>query len=52
MARKRLHLVVELSIEWNTNGLKKKTGVFVAGGISLDGNVATGNHLGRIAGLC
>lgn len=47
-----LHLVVKFSVKWNTNGLKKETGVFVAGGIGLDGNMATGNHLGRIARLC
>lgn len=47
-----LHLVVKFSVKRNTNGLKKETGVLVAGGIGLDGNMATRNHLGRITRTC
>lgn len=47
-----VHLVVKFSVEWNTNGLKKETGILVAGGIGLDGDMATGNHLGRITRSC
>jgi hypothetical protein len=42
-------LVIELAVERQTNGLEKYTRILVAGCVCLDGNVATGDHLGGIA---
>ena len=47
-----LQLVVELAVERQTDCLEKKACVLVACGIRLDGDVATRNHLRRVAEVC
>ena len=42
-------LVVELSAEWQTNGLKQEASVPVIRGVGVNGDVHTRDHLWRVA---
>jgi hypothetical protein len=42
-------LVIELSVEWQTNSLQQQAGVLVVCGVGMDGDVHTRDHLGRVA---
>lgn len=44
-----MNLIIELAIKWQTDGLKEQTRILVTRGVGFDGDVATRNHLGRVA---
>jgi hypothetical protein len=48
VARCRTTLVNDLSVEWNTHGAQEETGILVGSGTSVESDVATGDHLGRV----
>lgn len=41
-------LVNELSVEGNAHSAQKESSILVGSGGCVDGDVATGNHLGRV----
>jgi hypothetical protein len=41
-------LVYDFSVEGNTHGAQEETGILVGSGTSVESDVATGDHLGRV----
>lgn len=54
MSNKSPHdiLMHDLPVEWNAHRTQQETGILVCLGSSVQGNVATGNHLGRVPAHC
>lgn len=44
-----MRLIIEFSIEWQANGLEQQSSVLVVGGIGVNGDVHTRDHLRRIS---